>query len=149
MLRKLNKKNKFKLLLILSLIICEFTLLIYIFGLHLNILYVVIPAITIFLMLKKDYLKYKNNLKKKEYKSNRIFSEEDRIRYTIHKNEELNQHMIIFGIKSNSDLNKKFIKKRYIELAKKYHPDINNLDSELMIKVNHSYEYLIKYIRNR
>ena len=40
------------------------------------------------------------------------------------------------------------IKKRYKELAKKYHPDINNLeDDSMMQKLNHYKDVLLKYYK--
>lgn len=41
---------------------------------------------------------------------------------------------------------KEEIKKKYKELAKKYHPDINNLDDDSMMqKLNHYKDILLKY----
>lgn len=45
-----------------------------------------------------------------------------------------------------SEPTKEEIKKRYKELAKKYHPDINNLeDDSMMQKLNHYKDVLLKY----
>lgn len=44
-------------------------------------------------------------------------------------------------------ITKKDIKKRYIELAKKYHPDITG-DNEAMEKIITSYKLLNEYIEN-
>ncbi len=41
---------------------------------------------------------------------------------------------------------KEEIKKRYKELAKKYHPDINNSDDKLMQELNHYKDILLKYV---
>lgn len=41
---------------------------------------------------------------------------------------------------------KEEIKKRYKELAKKYHPDINNSDDTLMQELNHYKDVLLKYV---
>ncbi|WP_258238862.1 J domain-containing protein [Arcobacter sp. CECT 8985] len=41
---------------------------------------------------------------------------------------------------------KEEIKKRYKELAKKYHPDINGSDDTLMQELNHYKEVLIKHV---
>ncbi len=38
------------------------------------------------------------------------------------------------------------IKKRYRQLASKYHPDINNSDGEKMEQINRAYELLMHYI---
>ncbi len=43
-----------------------------------------------------------------------------------------------------SDPNKDEIKKRYKELARKYHPDINDHDDTLMKKLNHYKDILLK-----
>ena len=40
----------------------------------------------------------------------------------------------------------KEIKKRYKELAKKYHPDINNGDDEKMKELNHYRDILMKTV---
>lgn len=48
----------------------------------------------------------------------------------------------IFGITSN--FTKEELKKRYLDLSKKYHPDLNG-DEEMMKKVNMAYEILKKH----
>lgn len=47
----------------------------------------------------------------------------------------------LFGFTSN--FTKEELKKRYLELSKKYHPDLNG-DEEMMKKVNYAYEVLKK-----
>lgn len=47
----------------------------------------------------------------------------------------------LFGL--TSDFTKDELKKRYLELSKKYHPDLNG-DEEMMKKVNYAYEVLKK-----
>lgn len=47
-----------------------------------------------------------------------------------------------------SDPTKDEIKKKYKELAKKYHPDINNNGNELMQQLNHYKDILIKAYPN-
>ncbi|AXH09293.1 molecular chaperone DnaJ [Malaciobacter halophilus] len=41
---------------------------------------------------------------------------------------------------------KEEVKKRYKELARKYHPDINNSDDTLMQELNHYKDVLLQYI---
>ena len=48
----------------------------------------------------------------------------------------------LFGFTSN--FTKEELKKRYLELSKKYHPDLNG-DEEMMKKVNMAYEILKKH----
>ena len=45
----------------------------------------------------------------------------------------------LFGFTSN--FTKEELKKRYLELSKKYHPDLNG-DEEMMKKINSAYEVL-------
>ncbi|AXH14598.1 J domain-containing protein [Malaciobacter mytili] len=49
-----------------------------------------------------------------------------------------------FGFTHNPT--KEEVKKRYKELAKKYHPDINNSDDTLMQELNHYKDVLLKYV---
>ena len=57
---------------------------------------------------------------------------------------------MLFSIKY--DFNEKNLKKRYKELVKKYHPDLNknllNKDSKIK-EINKSYNFLLKVLKNK
>ena len=56
---------------------------------------------------------------------------------------------MLFSIKY--DFNEKNLKKRYKELVKKYHPDLNKnyLNKEKKIKqINKAYNILLKFLKN-
>ncbi len=42
----------------------------------------------------------------------------------------------------------KEIKERYRELSKRYHPDLNDSDAQMMAQINRAYEILKNYIEN-
>lgn len=54
--------------------------------------------------------------------------------------------MFIFTDTKDLQNIEKEIKKRYKELAKKYHPDINNGDDEKMKELNHYRDILMKTV---
>ena len=58
--------------------------------------------------------------------------------------------MKIFSL--NNDFNEKILKKRYKELVKKYHPDLNksflNKDSKIK-EINNAYNFLLKLAKDR
>ena len=58
--------------------------------------------------------------------------------------DEVQKAKDFFGFTSSPT--KEEIKKRYKELAKKYHPDINNGDDEKMKELNHYRDVLIKTV---
>ena len=58
--------------------------------------------------------------------------------------DEVQKAKDFFGFTSTPS--KEEIKKRYKELAKKYHPDINNGDDEKMKELNHYRDVLIKTV---
>lgn len=59
---------------------------------------------------------------------------------------EVNKAKDFFGF--TSDPSKDEIKRKYKELARKYHPDINNHGDELMQQLNHYKEVLLKAFPN-
>lgn len=44
--------------------------------------------------------------------------------------------------------NKEMIKKRYLELSKKFHPDMNDGDTQKFQEINSAYKVVDKYISN-
>ena len=58
--------------------------------------------------------------------------------------DEISKAKEFFGFTSTPT--KEEIKKRYKELAKKYHPDINNGDDEKMKELNHYRDILMKTV---
>lgn len=46
----------------------------------------------------------------------------------------------ILGVKQNASLNE--IKNNYYDLAKKYHPDVNNKNEEMFKKINDAYQVI-------
>lgn len=52
----------------------------------------------------------------------------------------------IFGIIST--MSKKDIKKRYYKLSKKYHPDLNDGNSQKFLELKQAYETLQEYMDN-
>ena len=58
--------------------------------------------------------------------------------------DEISKAKEFFGFTSSPS--KEEIKKRYKELAKKYHPDINNGDDEKMKELNHYRDILMKTV---
>jgi DnaJ-domain-containing protein 1 len=58
--------------------------------------------------------------------------------------DEVQKAKDFFGFTSSPT--KEEIKKRYKELAKKYHPDINNGDDEKMKELNHYRDILMKTV---
>ena len=65
-------------------------------------------------------------------------------------NKEIEKALMLFSIKY--DFNEKNLKKRYKELVKKYHPDLNknllNKDSKIK-EINKSYNFLLKVLKNK
>ena len=61
------------------------------------------------------------------------------------KTKEIKDALDILGLPSF--VSSKEIKKRYLSLSKKYHPDIYG-DNLKIIEINNSYEILKKYIEN-
>lgn len=80
----------------------------------------------------------KQNFKKKtEYKSERIFSEDDRIIIVPIEEKYIN----ILQLDKNN-INYKTIKKAYFYLANKYHPDKPGGDIEKFHKISEAYDFL-------
>ncbi len=52
----------------------------------------------------------------------------------------------LFGIISN--MTKKDIKKRYLKLSKKYHPDMQNGSTEKFVELKQAYDILQEYMEN-
>ena len=83
----------------------------------------------------KQNLKFKKNKKEKK-------------NYTLKKNSSLEKALEIFSL--NYDFNEKTLKKRYKELVKKYHPDLNKnfLKKDTKIKeINNAYNFLIRIVK--
>jgi len=142
-----DKKN-----IIYSIVTIEVVILMFFYGL--SLMTVMIPIITIGVLLKNEIKNINDNYNE----SSRIFTKEDRTFYNKdflnedtdkNINKELLKNMSVLNINSISELNKSQIKKKYILMAKKYHPDLNNVDTKHMIDINRSYEYLVKYIKNQ
>ncbi|HJE03756.1 Chaperone protein DnaJ [Aliarcobacter thereius] len=60
--------------------------------------------------------------------------------------EEFIEAVELFGIISN--MSKKDIKKRYLKLSKKYHPDMETGSHEKFTKLKESYDILQNYMEN-
>ncbi len=76
-----------------------------------------------------------------------------RNKFIFNNNKKINSKILkaleIFSL--NDDFNEKMLKKRYKELVKKYHPDINKslLDKDSKIKeINNAYNFLLKLAKD-
>lgn len=164
--QKLKKIKRKKLVLNFYALLSLLIMLIFMFYININPLYLIVllPLLSsVFLYLHTKFF-IKDTEENQKTKSKRAYSEEDRTfdsfeSYLKNKNKieevkkdlELENHLKVLNIKRN-ELNRKTLKRKYKELAKKYHPDkIQSLAlkkefSNAMSTINESYSFLLKKI---
>ncbi len=64
------------------------------------------------------------------------------IKFYFFKNFKFCDYYSILGVKKNSS--REDIKSSYYKLAKKYHPDLNNGNSEKYLKIQNAYNQIMK-----
>jgi len=155
----LTKKNMFLAKILFSMIFITYFIFIMIFSFSAAIVVATIVSVFEILAFVK-YLVSKDKIEKihkKQKMYNRVFQEEERIFNSIEDLESHYENIKIFSPETDSclkfmkfntyNITKKELKQRYKELAKIYHPDKENGSTELMQKLNESYNEIYRKIK--
>ncbi|AKU79406.1 J domain-containing protein [Spiroplasma turonicum] len=91
---------------------------------------------------------YDNNQSHNSYGDYSHTNKEDSTFKDFQKPSQLDEAYNVLGLNKNASL--KEVKKKYIELAKKYHPDKNNsLEAQAkMTQINNAYDTILQHITN-
>lgn len=104
-----------------------------------------------------DYARYGHDWNYQYYYDHRGFSKDKSNDQTSESKKErghtqssldkkLDEALKVFGYHSMSEVNERDLKKRYIQMAKKYHPDVDIKFAEKFKKINVCHDLLMKHL---